>query len=105
MKISLDGYQLVEAAQAYIKKEYGIDLSTVECFETWMLIHHNHVEYKRNEKGIPKRDSEGHLIVDEEKSEKIELSTVISFTEETCVPTQGSATLELYYERNKKEDS
>mgnify|MGYP001284512486 CR=1 FL=1 len=89
MKISLDGYQLVEAAQAYIKKEYDIDLSTVECYETWMSINHKRVEYKRDKDHMPKRDSKGHLIVDKEKSERIE----------ECFPTQESATLELYYER------
>jgi hypothetical protein len=87
MEIRLDGHQLVTAAQAYIKKEYGADLSTARCSEAWVHIDHYRTEYKRNKNGTLKR-KQGHLVVDEEKAERIQQT----------FPAEDSASLELYFE-------
>ena len=39
MLIKLDGYQLVAAAQDYIKKEYGVDMKVdSQSLEAWVTI-------------------------------------------------------------------
>ena len=95
MKISLDGYQLVEAAQAYIKKEYGVDMDVdAASIEAWVNIDHQHTEYKRNKDYTPKRNKKGELIVDKEKSKRIEAT----------YPAQYGVTMELYLERAPTEE-
>ena len=87
MQIQLDGYQLVHAAQAYIKKEYGIDMNVdAESIEAWVNIYHQRTEYKRNKDCTPRRNKKGELIVDKEKSKPIEAT----------YPAQESVTMEFY---------
>ena len=87
MEIKLNGYQLVEAAQDFVKKEFGVDLSAAECIEAWVNIDHYQTEYKLNKNGSLKRNSKGRLVVDEEKSRRI-LKTF---------PAHDSMELELFF--------
>ena len=97
MLIKLEGYQLVHAAQDYIKKEYGVDMNVdAESIEAWVNIDHQQNEYKRNKDYTLKRNNKGDLILDKEKSKRIEAS----------YPAQYSVTMELYLQpSSKKEDS
>jgi hypothetical protein len=95
MEIKLNGYQLVEAAQDFVKKEFGVDLSAAQCYEAWVNIDHYKTEYKRNKNGTVKRNSKGHLVVDEEKSKRIQQT----------FPAPESMELELLFEPKREDES
>ena len=87
MLIKLEGYQLVHAAQDYIKKEYGVDMNVdPESIEAWVNIDHQQTEYKRNKDYTPRRNKQGQFIIDKEKSKRIEAT----------YPAHESVTIELY---------
>ena len=87
MQIQLDGYQMVQAAQDYIKKVYGVDMNVgADSIEVWANIYHLRTEYKRNKDGTLKRNNKGELIVDKEKSKPIEAT----------YPAQESVTMEFH---------
>ena len=86
MLIKLDGYQLVHAAQDYIKKEYGVDMNVdPQSIEAWVNIDHQQTEYKRNKAYTPRRNKQGQFIIDKEKSKRIEAT----------YPAHESVTIEL----------
>ena len=86
MLIKLDGYQLVHAAQDYIKKEYGVDMNVdPQSIEAWVNIDHQKTEYKRNKDYTPRRNKQGQFIIDKEKSKRIEAT----------YPAHESVTIEL----------
>jgi hypothetical protein len=76
MEIRLSGYQIIEAAEEYLKKHYnvvpGVPGGNTFC-EAWAEIDHHDIEYQRTASGQLKRKN-GQYIVDEEKSTQFKRS-------------------------------
>ena len=90
MEIRLSGYQIIEAAEEYLKKHYnvvpGVPGGNTFC-EAWAEINHHDIEYQRLPNGKLKKKN-GQYIVDEEKSTQFKRS----------FPVEASVELSLYFE-------
>ena len=90
MEIRLSGWQLIQAAEEYLKKHYnvvpGVPGAETYC-EAWAEINHHDIEYQRLPHGKLKKKN-GQYIVDEEKSTQYKRS----------FPVEASVELSLYFE-------
>ena len=90
MEIRLSGWQLIQAAEEYLKKHYNVapGVSGTETYcEAWAEIDHHEFEYQRTPSGQLKK-KDGRYIVDEEKSTQYKRS----------FPVEASVELSLYFE-------
>lgn len=90
MEIRLSGWQIIQAAEEYLKKHYNVEpgVSGGNTFcEAWAEIDHHEFEYQRTPSGQLKK-KDGRYIVDEEKSTQYKRS----------FPVEASVELSLYFE-------